>query len=105
MYRMGEEELEELRCVIMSKQLMRAGDPASGHQQEVDRFEQEWAQKIGSTYALCMSGGGTAALVCGLAGFGIGPGDEVLVPGYTWMATATAVLAVGAIPVLTEVDE
>jgi dTDP-4-amino-4,6-dideoxygalactose transaminase len=52
-----------------------------------------------------MCGGGTAALVCGLAGLGIGPGDEVIVPAYTWMATATAVLTVGAIPVLAEVDD
>ncbi len=105
MYRMGEEEIEELRCVILRKQLFRVGDPADGHQQEVDRFEREWAQKIGTRYALCMSGGGTAALICGLVGLGIGPGDEVIVPAYTWMATATAVLSAGAIPVLAEVDD
>jgi dTDP-4-amino-4,6-dideoxygalactose transaminase len=52
-----------------------------------------------------MSGGGTAALVCSMAGLGIGPGDEVIVPAYTWMATATSVLTVGAIPVLAEIDE
>jgi len=40
-----------------------------------------------------------------LAALGVGPGDEVLVPAYTWMATATAALTVGAIPVLVEVDE
>jgi dTDP-4-amino-4,6-dideoxygalactose transaminase len=73
--------------------------------QQADQFEQEWAQKIGTQYALLMSGGGTAALVCGLAGMGIGPGDEVIVPAYTWLATATSVLTVGAIPVLAEVDE
>jgi dTDP-4-amino-4,6-dideoxygalactose transaminase len=72
---------------------------------ECSRFEEEWAHKIGTKYALLMCGGGTAALVCALAGIGIGPGDEVLVPAYTWMATATSVLAVGSIPVLTEVDE
>src|SRR5437763_7683020 len=105
MYRMGEEEIEELRCVILRKQLFRVGDPADGHQQEVDRFEREWASKIGTQYALCLSGGGTAALICGLVGLGIGPGDEVIVPAYTWMATATAVLSAGAIPVLAEVDE
>ncbi len=105
MYRIGREEIEELTKVIMSGQLFRVGDPAAGHLQEVERFEQEWAAKTGAKYALLMCGGGTAALVCGLAGLGIGPGDEVIVPAYTWMATATAVLTVGAIPVLADIDE
>ena len=105
MYRIGKEELEELERVIESKSLFRAGNPESGHQQEVVRFESEWAQKVGTDYALCLSGGGTAALICGLVGMGIGPGDEVLVPAYTWMATPLAVAAVGAIPVLCDIDE
>ena len=104
MYRMGQEEVDEVAKVILSKQLFRVGDPKAGHLQEVERFEKEWAEKLGVKYALLMCGGGTAALVCGLAGLGIGPGDEVIVPAYTWMATATAVLTVGAIPVLAEVD-
>lgn len=107
MYRMGEEEAAEVRKVLLSKQLFRQRDPlrSTEHQAEVDRFETEWAATIGVQYALMMSGGGTAALVCALAGIGIGPGDEVLVPAYTWMATATSVLSVGGIPVLVEVDE
>ena len=44
-------------------------------------------------------------MISALAALEIGPGDEVLVPAYTWMATATAVLSCGAIPVLCEVDE
>ena len=40
-----------------------------------------------------------------MVGCGIGPGDEVLVPGYTWVATAAAPLAVGAVPVLTEINQ
>jgi len=105
MYRIGEEEAAEVAKVLATKQLSRVGDPTAGHLQEVDRFEQEWAQTIGTKYSLLMCGGGTAALVCGLAGMGIGPGDEVIVPAFTWMATATAVLTVGAIPVLAEVDD
>ena len=105
MYRAGQEEVDEVAQVLLSKQWFRIGDPAGGHLQEAVRFEQEWAEMIGTSYALLMCGGGTAALVCGLAGLGIGPGDEVIVPAYTWMATATAVLTVGAIPVLAEVDE
>lgn len=105
MYRIGEEEVEEVRKVLLSGHLFRVGEGVDGHLHEVDRFEREWAQTIGTVYALCMAGGGTAALICALVGMGIGPGDEVIVPGYTWMATATSVLAVGAIPVIAEVDE
>ncbi|MGC8782761.1 MAG: DegT/DnrJ/EryC1/StrS family aminotransferase [Armatimonadota bacterium] len=105
MYRIGEEEVEEVKKVLLSGYLFRVGEGVEGHLHEVDRFEHEWAQLIGTEYALCMNGGGTAALICGLVGMGIGPGDEVIVPGYTWMATATSVLAVGAIPVIAEVDE
>lgn len=105
MYRMGKEELDEVRKVIESRKLFMVGDPAQGHQQEVVRFEHEWAAKIGVKHALCLSGGGTAALMCGLAALGVGPGDEVIVPAYTFMATATAVLAVGAVPVLADVDD
>lgn len=105
MYRIGEEEVEEVRKVLLSGHLFRVGEGVEGHLHEVDQFEREWAQTIGTEYALCMVGGGTAALICGLVGMGIGPGDEVIVPGYTWMATATSVLAVGAIPVIAEVDE
>jgi dTDP-4-amino-4,6-dideoxygalactose transaminase len=48
---------------------------------------------------------GTGALICSLAGLGIGPGDEVIVPAYTFMATPAAVVAVGAIPIIAEIDE
>jgi dTDP-4-amino-4,6-dideoxygalactose transaminase len=48
---------------------------------------------------------GSGALMCGLAALGVGPGDEVIVPAYTWIATASAVVAIGAVPILAEVDE
>ncbi len=101
MYRMGEAEVREVAKVMRSGSLFRVGSRLA----EVDRFEKEWAQMIGTRYALCLNGGGTAGLICALVGLGIGPGDEVLVPGYTFMATALAVLAVGAIPVVVEIDE
>jgi dTDP-4-amino-4,6-dideoxygalactose transaminase len=44
-------------------------------------------------------------LLCGLVGLGIGPGDEVIVPAFTWIASASAVVAAGAVPVVAEVDE
>jgi len=105
MYRMGDAEIEEIAKVIHSKRLFRTGDAADGHLAECERFEREWADTIGGKYSLLLSGGGTAALICSLVGLGIGPGDEVIIPGYTFMATAVAVMAVGAIPVIAEVDE
>lgn len=105
MYRIGKEEVKEVEKVIKSGQLFRVGDPKKGHLQQCYKFEKEWAKKIGTKYALLMNGGGTAALICGLVGLGIGPGDEVLIPSYTFMATATSVLMAGAIPVVVEVDE
>ncbi len=104
MYRIGDSEIEAVRRVIESGKLFRTGCAADGHQGAVDQFEMNWARTIGTDYSLLLSGGGTAALICALAALGIGPGDEVIVPAYTWMATATAVLSVGAIPVLTEID-
>ncbi|MHB1001479.1 MAG: DegT/DnrJ/EryC1/StrS family aminotransferase [Armatimonadota bacterium] len=105
MYRIGQEEIDEVAKVITSMQLFRVGDPNAGFLAECENFEQEWAEFTCSKYALLMAGGGTAALICAMAAMGIGPGDEVIVPAYTWLATASCVLAVGAIPVLAEVDD
>ena len=52
-----------------------------------------------------LSRSGTAALYTALVGMGVGPGDQVIVPSYTYMATALAVLAAGAIPVIADVDD
>ncbi|MEQ3554144.1 aminotransferase class I/II-fold pyridoxal phosphate-dependent enzyme [Pseudonocardia nematodicida] len=75
-----------------------------GDRSEVGRFENELATAIGSRHALAVNSG-TSALVAALVGAGVGPGDEVLVPAYTWVSTAAAALAVGAVPVLVEIDE
>src|SRR5207249_6483031 len=70
----------------------------------VRAFEREAAARIGVDNAL-MVNSGTSALICGLIGLGIGPGDEVIVPAYTYIATAAAVVAAGAVPVIAEIDE
>jgi len=105
MYRLGQKEIDEVSKVIRARKMFRVGDPKTGHLQEANRFEKEWARTIGVKHALLVSGGGTAGLMAGLAAMGIGPGDEVIVPGYTFMATASAVLMVGAIPVIAEINE
>ena len=71
---------------------------------EVERFEQEMQTYLGVKHVLGVNSG-TSALICALVGCGIGPGDEVLVPGYTYVATAGAPLAVGAVPIVTEINE
>ena len=105
MYRVGNEEVKEVAKIILSKQYFRMADKKGGCFQECDKFEKEWSKYIGVKHSLLMSGGGTAGLICALAGLEIGPGDEVIVPAYTFMASASAVLCVGAIPVLAEVDD
>jgi dTDP-4-amino-4,6-dideoxygalactose transaminase len=71
---------------------------------EAQRFERELASAMGVQHALGVNSG-TSGLICALVGAGIGPGDEVLVPAYTWVSSAAAALAVGAVPVLVEIDE
>ncbi len=69
----------------------------------VDRFEGRFARWIGSRHAIATTSG-TTALHLALAALGIGPGDEVLVPDYTMVACANAVLYTGARPVFADVD-
>ena len=71
---------------------------------ETESFEKEWAAFMGAKSAVAVTSG-TAALITCLKAMGIGPGDSVLVPTYTYIATPLAVTAVGAIPIYTEIDE
>ena len=99
----GQEEFEALRRVIESKNLFRYYGVGKGPD-EVASFEREFAELMGAKHALCLNAG-SSALICALVGAGVGEGDEVIVPAYTWNATPNAVLASRAIPVLAEVDE
>jgi dTDP-4-amino-4,6-dideoxygalactose transaminase len=99
----GDDELEALERVIRSKNLFRYYGVGAGPHEVAD-FEREFAAHLGTKHALCVNAG-SSALICGLIGAGVGPGDEVIVPAYTWNATPNAVLATGALPVLAEVDE
>ena len=100
MFRIGKEEAEAVARIIETKQLFFVNEGT----QECKNFEKEWAEKIGTEYAILLTSG-TGALMAALVGLGVGPGDEVIVPGHTFMASASAVLAIGAIPVLAEIDE
>ncbi|MEQ1828750.1 MAG: DegT/DnrJ/EryC1/StrS family aminotransferase [Pirellula sp.] len=69
----------------------------------IDRFESEFAELCGTRYALSCSNG-TTALHLALLGLGLRPGDEVIVPSMTYIATANAVRYCGAEPVFVDVD-
>ncbi len=100
---LDEAEEQAVLDVLRAKRLFRFSGPEEG-ESKADRFERAFAKSLGAAHALAVTSG-TAALICGLQGIGVGPGDEVILPAYTWMASATAVMAVGGIPVIAEIDE
>lgn len=100
MFRIGQEEIDAVARAINSRDFFKIN--GSGH--EVLNFEEEWKACIGTEHALLMTSG-FAAIASALVGLGIGPGDEVIVPAYTYIATALAVTSVGAIPVIAEANE
>jgi len=100
MLEIGKAEAEAASRVITRGQLFRYGSELN----ECTKFERELAEKMGTKHALVVTSG-TAALICALAGLEVGPGDEVILPAYTFMASALAPLALGAIPVIAEIDE
>jgi len=91
----GPAEAEAVAGVLESGQLTMGP--------KVDEFERGLAAACGTEHALAVSSG-TAALHLAVLALGIGPGDEVLVPAYTFPATANVVAMVGATPVLVDVD-
>ncbi len=91
----GEEEIEATVDVLRSGML--AGGPS------VSAFEEAFAEYCSSGEGVAV-GSGTAALVIGLLAAGVGPGDEVIVPSFTFAATANAVSHIGATPVFADVD-
>jgi perosamine synthetase len=68
-----------------------------------NRFEDSWAQKLGAKHCQAVANG-TSALITSLAALGIGPGDEVIVPPYTFVATINAVLIHHALPIFVDTD-
>ncbi|KAA9009420.1 DegT/DnrJ/EryC1/StrS family aminotransferase [Histidinibacterium aquaticum] len=101
MPRVGFSEAAALGRVIARGQLLRYAQGDKGY---TPRFEAELAKMLDVRHVLAVNSG-TNALITALAAAGVGPGDEVLVPAYTWVSTAIAPLAVGAVPVLVNVDE
>jgi dTDP-4-amino-4,6-dideoxygalactose transaminase len=100
----GQEEIEEVLDVLRGGYLQRycnTDDPR--FKAKVFTLEQEVAKRCGVGYAVGVNSG-TSALLTALSGLSIGPGDEVIVPGYTFVASMSAVVYARAVPVLAEVD-
>lgn len=98
-------ERKELMDVVESGVLMRYGFDAQreGHW-KAKELEEAICRRFGARHAQLVSSG-TAALTTAMAVLGIGAGDEVIMPSFTFVASFEAVLSVGAIPVLVDVDE
>lgn len=98
----NDHEIASVLEVLRAKRLFRflaEGAEAS----KVALIERWYCERLGRKYALAVNGG-TSALIAALFGVDVGPGDEVIIPAYTYVATAAAVIAAGAVPVIAEID-
>jgi 8-amino-3,8-dideoxy-alpha-D-manno-octulosonate transaminase len=101
----GDEERKEVQDVLDTGVLFRYGfDGVRKGHWKAKTFESELANRVGARYCH-LSSSGTAALCIALAACGIGAGDEVVVPPFTFIATIEAILDAGAVPVFSEIDE
>ena len=99
----GDEEIAAVTALLREpKNLFRVRD--DGSLSESQQLEKNIREKTGAAHSLFVASG-TGALACCLTGFEIGPGDEVIVPAYTFIATPAAVVDVGAVPVIAEIDD
>jgi 8-amino-3,8-dideoxy-alpha-D-manno-octulosonate transaminase len=98
----GDVELEYVTRVIKARNPFRFYGPDLQHM--CDRFEEAFAQHRGVKYALGVSSG-TEALYISLAALGVGPGDEVLLQGYLWTSCINAIVRLGAIPRMVDIDD
>ena len=101
----GAEERQEINDVLETGILFRYNHDAQRRGiWKAREFEAEVCKVVGAKYAHAVSSGSTAAQ-CAMVAAGVGAGDEVIVPPFTYIATIEAVLLVGALPVFAEIDE
>src|SRR6476661_7811182 len=101
----GREEEELVLQVLRSGDLFRYyGHDPKHPPMMAATLEREFAAKVQLKFALAVTSG-TAALEMALGALGIGPGDEVIIPVWSWLSCFTAVVRVGALPVLAEIDD
>jgi dTDP-4-amino-4,6-dideoxygalactose transaminase len=100
----GEEEEKEVLDVLRSRWLFRYGDEKDpAFKRKVKTLEEMVEKRFATRHALAVTSG-TSALITALSALGIGPGDEVIVPGYTFIASISSIIIARAVPVLAEVD-
>lgn len=101
-YYFGQEELTAVSEVLRARSPYRF----YGHalQNYAERLEAAYCGRLGRKHALAVNSG-TAALSIALGALGVGPGDEVLLPGYMWVSCVASVVRAGAIPRLVDVDD
>jgi 8-amino-3,8-dideoxy-alpha-D-manno-octulosonate transaminase len=100
----GAEESRELEDVVRTRRPFRWYGPGSEPPQKVATFEKEFAERMQSRFALAVTSG-SAALQVAVAALEIGPGDEVILPAWTWHSCYNAIVLAGALPVFAEIDE
>lgn len=101
----GKEERKHINDVMDSGVLMRYGfDGMRNNHWKAKEFEAAFANRMGSEYCQLVSSG-TAALTVALASAGIGAGDEVIMPTFTFVASFESIMALGAVPVLVDIDD
>jgi dTDP-4-amino-4,6-dideoxygalactose transaminase len=101
-YFLGDEELNAVAEVLRARSPFRfyGHDPRS----YADRLDRAYCERMGRKYALAVNSG-SADLSLAMSAIGIGPGDELLLPGYLWVSCVSAVVRAGAIPKLVDVDD
>ncbi|MCP5007985.1 MAG: aminotransferase class I/II-fold pyridoxal phosphate-dependent enzyme [Planctomycetes bacterium] len=103
-YYISDDECELVADLLKKRQLFRYYGLDGFHDSVASRVETKLSQFLDVDHCVLVNSG-TSALEAALCALEVGPGDEVLVPAYTWMATATAVLALGATPRIVDIDE
>jgi 8-amino-3,8-dideoxy-alpha-D-manno-octulosonate transaminase len=99
----GEEEKKQVLEVLDRKYLFRYYGPEE-YPSKVKELEERFAKKMGAKHALAVTSC-TSALISALVAVGVGPGDEVIVNGYTFFASCAAIVAAKAIPVICDIDD
>ncbi len=97
-----DKEQTQLSEVLESRKPFRFANPLN--KSKVAIFEDEYAARMQTKYALAVTSG-TAALHAAMAALEVGPGDEVIIPAWTWYSCYSTVIQVGALPVFAEIDE
>ncbi len=99
-----DKERAELLEVLETRRPFRWYGTGPQPPMKVLTFEREFARRMGTKYALAVTSG-TAALQTAVSALEIGPGDEVILPAWTWHSCCSAVVLAGALPVFAEIDE